>query len=66
MLLKEFLKAVFEKKVTIYQERDADYIDYMDLYFGAPNNVPNELMNKTVRIVWAKGKSHLSVEVEPE
>lgn len=63
MLLKDLLKVVFEKKITIYQEDDNEDIDYMNIYSGAPNNVPNELMNKTVRIVWAKRKDHLSVKV---
>nr|DAX61019.1 MAG TPA: hypothetical protein [Caudoviricetes sp.] len=60
MLLKDLMRVIFENKVTIYKECDNGYLK---LYSGAPDDLPSELMGETVRVVSAKGKNHLDVDV---
>ena len=60
MILKDLMRVILENKVTIYKECDNDYLN---LYSGAPYDLPSELMGEMVRIVSAKEKNHLDVEV---
>lgn len=52
---------IFEKKITIYEQQGEDFID---LFSGTKDNIPSHLMNSKVKVIGAKERSHIDIEIE--
>lgn len=60
MKLKEIKSIIFEK-VCLYKKIDSGI--YEDIWEGKPECIPNELLDYTIRIIGAKRKGVLDIEI---
>lgn len=60
MLLKDILKLIYERQITIYEENGDDY---KNLFSGELDDIPSSLMNRKVRLIGASGAQHLDIQL---
>ena len=65
------LKTVLNNHVKLYEEdQDGNKRVYTDLYRGEMKDVPEELLDRTVYVIWAKSEEHfeatIMIELERE
>ena len=60
MKLKEITSIIFEE-ICLYKKSDSGI--YEDIWEGKPEYIPNELLDYTIRIIGAKRKGVLDIEI---
>ena len=60
MKLKEIKSIIFDE-ICLYKELDSGM--YEDIWKGKPEYIPNELIDYTIRIIGAKRKGVLDIEI---
>lgn len=62
MKVKDLVSKCYDT-ICIYTPYDEEMLDFLDLYKGDKEHIPDDLLNKTVRIFGAKRKGIIDISI---